>query len=68
MRGYFIWSLLDNFEWAFGYTIKFGLYYVDFDSQRRAPKLSAEWYKKFLNGSNLPKVKEDDAKLVCSSS
>ncbi|XP_057841268.2 coniferin beta-glucosidase-like [Cryptomeria japonica] len=48
VRGYFIWSLLDNFEWAFGYTLRFGLYYVDNHSQSRYPKLSAEWVKQFL--------------------
>ncbi|GLJ30673.1 hypothetical protein SUGI_0607380 [Cryptomeria japonica] len=48
VRGYFIWSLLDNFEWRFGYTQRFGLYYVDKLSQSRYPKLSAEWLKQFL--------------------
>jgi len=45
LRGYFVWSLMDNFEWAFGYTRRFGLYYVDFPSQRRIPKRSALWYR-----------------------
>ncbi|GLJ30674.1 hypothetical protein SUGI_0607410 [Cryptomeria japonica] len=48
VRGYFIWSLLDNFEWRFGYKLRFGLYYVDKHSQNRYPKLSAEWVKQFL--------------------
>lgn len=49
VRGYFVWSLLDNFEWAFGYTIRFGLYHVDFISdQKRYPKLSAQWFRQFL--------------------
>ena len=45
LRGYFVWSLLDNFEWAMGYGPRFGLVYVDYpDGQRRIPKSSARWY------------------------
>jgi beta-glucosidase len=45
VRGYFLWSLMDNFEWADGYTNRFGLHYVDYESQKRTPKLSADFYK-----------------------
>jgi beta-glucosidase len=45
LQGYFIWSLLDNFEWAHGYTKRFGLYWVDFGTQERIPKDSAFWYR-----------------------
>jgi beta-glucosidase len=44
VRGYFCWSLLDNFEWAFGYTRRFGLCYVNYETQQRIPKLSARFY------------------------
>jgi beta-glucosidase len=43
--GYFLWSAQDNFEWLDGYGNRFGLIYVDFDSQQRIPKLSAEWFR-----------------------
>ena len=44
LAGYFHWSLLDNFEWAWGYQKRFGLVFVDFETQRRIPKRSAEYY------------------------
>ena len=44
LRGYFVWSFLDNFEWAEGYTQRFGVVHVDFPTQRRTPKASAWWY------------------------
>jgi beta-glucosidase len=45
VKGYFLWSLLDNYEWADGYEKRFGIVYVDFQTQKRTPKLSAEFYK-----------------------
>jgi beta-glucosidase len=45
VRGYHVWSLLDNFEWAEGYTKRFGLVHVDYATQRRTPKASFDWYR-----------------------
>mmetsp|Transcript_35540 Transcript_35540/g.53794 ORF Transcript_35540/g.53794 Transcript_35540/m.53794 type:complete len:465 (-) Transcript_35540:120-1514(-) len=55
LRGYFAWSLLDNFEWAFGYTQRFGICRVDYDTLARTPKLSALWYARTIaqNGANI---------------
>lgn len=56
IRGYFQWSLMDNFEWAKGYSERFGLVYVDYVTQQRILKDSAYWYKNTIqtNGSKLP--------------
>ena len=43
--GYFLWSLMDNFEWAWGYTKRFGICYVNYESMQRTPKLSAQFYR-----------------------
>jgi beta-glucosidase len=48
LRGYFIWSLLDNFEWGYGYAKRFGIVHVDFATQQRTLKDSARWYQQFL--------------------
>jgi beta-glucosidase len=48
VRGYFVWSLLDNFEWQAGYSQRFGVVFVDYATQRRIPKASAEWYAQLI--------------------
>jgi beta-glucosidase len=48
VKGYFLWSLLDNYEWADGYEKRFGINYVDFATQKRTPKLSAAFYKEVI--------------------
>jgi beta-glucosidase len=53
LQGYFVWSLLDNFEWAHGYTKRFGLYWVDFATQRRIRKQSAFWYRDVVAASGV---------------
>jgi len=54
VAGYFHWSLLDNFEWAWGYRRRFGLYYVDYGTQRRLPKRSAAFYAGIVRSGELP--------------
>ena len=48
VKGYFVWSLMDNFEWAFGYSKRFGIVSVDYQSQQRILKSSAKWYRKVM--------------------
>jgi beta-glucosidase len=48
VKGYFLWSLLDNFEWSDGYAIRFGIVYVDYKTQKRTVKLSGEFYKELI--------------------
>lgn len=48
IKGYYAWSLLDNFEWAYGYDPRFGIVHVDYKTQKRTPKDSAKWYKQTI--------------------
>ncbi|MBB5800666.1 beta-glucosidase [Saccharothrix ecbatanensis] len=53
LRGYFAWSLMDNFEWAEGYAKRFGIVHVDYETQVRTPKMSAMWYSQVARGNVL---------------
>jgi beta-glucosidase len=54
LRGYFLWSLVDNFEWSEGYSKRFGIVHVDYDTQVRTPKTSAHWYSRVIAANALP--------------
>jgi beta-glucosidase len=54
LRGYFVWSLMDNFEWAYGYSKRFGLIHVDYETLARTPKDSARWYAQVTRRNALP--------------
>ena len=54
LRGYQVWSLLDNFEWGYGYAKRFGIVRVDYDTLERLPKDSARWYARLAREHVLP--------------
>jgi beta-glucosidase len=58
VKGYFVWTLLDNFEWAWGYWKRFGLVYVDFPTLERIPKESFYWYRDFISKQRTGKATE----------
>ena len=59
LAGYFVWSLLDNFEWAWGYQKRFGIVFVDFGTQRRIPKASARFYADVVRANAVPPLTTD---------
>jgi beta-glucosidase len=61
LRGYFAWSLMDNYEWSWGYTRRFGLVYVDYRDQTRIPKASAHWYADVIRRHGLADTAPPDA-------
>ncbi|WP_128923876.1 GH1 family beta-glucosidase [Bradyrhizobium guangxiense] len=63
VKGYFVWSLLDNFEWASGYSQRFGLVHVDFATQKRTPKASARWYSDLIRGARRTEITADRAEF-----
>ena len=54
LRGYMLWSLMDNFEWAYGYSMRFGLVWVDYPTGQRVPKDSYRWYQQVIAANGLP--------------
>lgn len=67
VRGYFVWSLFDNFEWAFGYDRRFGVVYVDYDTQERVLKDSARWYAQVVAAGGLPPAAADQGSVAPAS-
>ncbi|KPV40835.1 GH1 family beta-glucosidase [Alicyclobacillus ferrooxydans] len=61
LKGYYVWSLMDNFEWAFGYTKRFGIVYVDYDTQARIPKDSFHWYQKVITDNGVQEQAQNRA-------
>ena len=53
LKGYFVWSLLDNFEWALGYSKRFGIVYVDYETQKRIIKDSGYWYSEVIKSNSI---------------
>ncbi|MGX7824557.1 GH1 family beta-glucosidase [Actinokineospora sp. 24-640] len=56
LRGYFVWSLMDNFEWSYGYAKRFGIVHVDYANQRRVWKDSAHWYREVIKANGIDAV------------
>jgi beta-glucosidase len=59
LKGYHVWSLMDNFEWAEGYSQRWGIVYVDFATQKRSPKRSALWYRDVIRQNGLGDLPHD---------
>jgi beta-glucosidase len=53
LQGYFVWSFMDNFEWALGYQKRFGIIHVDYETLERTPKASARWYAQVIRDNGL---------------
>ena len=63
VRGYFIWSFMDNFEWAYGYSKRFGLVWIDYPTRTRIPKDSFRWYAQTVRANALLPTVEATAGL-----
>jgi beta-glucosidase len=68
VRGYFLWSFLDNFEWSWGYSQRFGIVYTDFGTQQRIPKDSAYWYRDLIRANSRALVSSVPSESEGSSS
>lgn len=53
LKGYFVWSLMDNFEWAWGYDRRFGITFIDYSTQKRIPKASFDWYRECIRSNRV---------------
>ncbi len=69
LKGYFVWSLMDNFEWQYGYSKRFGLVHVDYETQKRKPKTSARWFAGLASKRRIdPWLHMADVSQVCFES
>jgi len=68
VRGYFLWSLMDNFEWAYGFSKRFGIVHVDFKTQKRTIKKSGHWYSNVIRNFGFPTEKQVMDKIAMAGS
>ena len=54
LRGYQVWSFMDNFEWAYGYSKRFGIVYIDYETEERIPKDRSHWYRSLVSTGVIP--------------
>ncbi len=64
VKGYFVWSLLDNFEWAYGYAKRFGIAYVDYSNLTRTPKKSFDYYRSVVRANAVLPANEQESPSV----
>ncbi len=67
LQGYFVWSLLDNFEWALGYEKRFGIVHVDFDTLKRTIKKSGHWYSSAIKNFGFPSAKDEHERIASAA-